>query len=62
MNAKPYLSVQMDPLVLIGALFRCEKLDWHRIIVMKQLRKRSFVQRWLGYRPTMHCVLHKYIA
>ena len=52
MNAKPYLSVQMDPLVLIGALFRCEKLDWHGIIVMKQLHKRTFAQllRNEGYR------------
>jgi hypothetical protein len=47
---------------VIGVLFRCEKLDWHRVIALNPLRKRSFVQRWTGYRQIKRCALHKYIA
>jgi hypothetical protein len=46
----------------IGALFRCEKLDWHRNIALNSLRKRSFVQRLTEYRQIKRCALHKYIA
>jgi hypothetical protein len=32
------------------------------VIVMKLLRKRSFVQRLTEYRQIKRCALHKYIA